>query len=103
MTELTGAQVRMARAALRWSAAELAEMAGVGISTVQRIETVDGVPTVAGDPETPSRLQAFRAGERSKAISAIVKAFTAAGVTFLSDDGKGVGIRVKPKASKWRR
>ena len=38
MTEITGAQVRMARASLRWSIAELAERANVGISTVQAIE-----------------------------------------------------------------
>ena len=43
---LTGAQVRMARAFLRWSVADLARNAKVGISTVQRIEASDGGPTV---------------------------------------------------------
>ena len=38
MSELTGGQVRMARAFLRWSIGELAETAGVGLSTVQAIE-----------------------------------------------------------------
>ena len=36
-TEITGAQVRMARAFLRWSIAELATRANVGISSIQRI------------------------------------------------------------------
>ncbi len=47
-TELTGAQVRMARAILRWSVSELAKKANVGISTVQRIEAADD-PAVRGD------------------------------------------------------
>ena len=47
-TELTGAQVRMARAFLRWSVAELAAKANVGISTVQRIEAADD-PAVHDD------------------------------------------------------
>ena len=44
---ITGVQVRMARAFLRWSVAELADKAGVGISTVQRIEAVDGSPSIS--------------------------------------------------------
>jgi transcriptional regulator with XRE-family HTH domain len=47
-TELTGAQVRMARAFLRWSVTKLATRAKVGISTVQRIEASDD-PAVHGD------------------------------------------------------
>ena len=45
---LTGAQVRMARAFLRCSAAHLAKNAKVGITTVQRIEASDGGPTPNG-------------------------------------------------------
>ena len=39
---LTGEQIRAARAILRWKAVELAEKAGVGLSTVQRAEQADG-------------------------------------------------------------
>ena len=36
--EITGAQSRLARALLGWSAAQLANAAGVSLSTVQRFE-----------------------------------------------------------------
>jgi transcriptional regulator with XRE-family HTH domain len=47
--EITGAQVRMARAFLRWSVAELADRAKVGISSIQRIEATDGSLVVTDD------------------------------------------------------
>lgn len=37
----------MARAGLKWTAKELAQKAGVGISTVQRMEAEDGIPTAS--------------------------------------------------------
>ena len=59
--ELTGAQVRMARAFLRWSVSNLAAKANVGISTVQRIEAADD-PAVRDDLDwrTSARVRAFR-------------------------------------------
>jgi transcriptional regulator with XRE-family HTH domain len=86
-TELTGAQVRMARALLRWSVTELAKKANVGISTVQRIEATDD-PTVRDDLD-------WRASARAASIQAIYRTLIRAGITFLSDDGRGVGIRGK--------
>jgi transcriptional regulator with XRE-family HTH domain len=99
MTEITGSQVRMARAFLRWSIAELARQAGVGISTVQAIEAVDGVPAIEG-----GILQTLehRRSERAESVSAIRRALEAAGVTFLRDDGRGAGVRVK-SATETRR
>lgn len=41
---LSSEQIRMARAALRWSTKDLAEKSGVGFSTIQRMETFDGMP-----------------------------------------------------------
>jgi ribosome-binding protein aMBF1 (putative translation factor) len=41
---LTPHQLRMARAALGWSIADLTHHAGVSISTVQRIERLSSVP-----------------------------------------------------------
>jgi transcriptional regulator with XRE-family HTH domain len=41
---ITGAQIRAARAALRWSIAELANKSGVGVRTIKRFEAVDGIP-----------------------------------------------------------
>ena len=41
---LTGCQIRAARAALNITAKELAKRAGVSLPTIQRFESVDGVP-----------------------------------------------------------
>jgi transcriptional regulator with XRE-family HTH domain len=41
---ITGAQIRSARAALRWSIAELAVKSRVSIRTIKRFEAGDGIP-----------------------------------------------------------
>jgi|ERR1700722_6968435 len=87
--ELTGSQVRMARAFLRWSVADLAAKANVGISTVQRIEAADD-PAVRDDLD-------WRASARGESIQAIRETLIGAGITLLPDDGKGVGIRGKTR------
>lgn len=43
---VTGIQVRMARSGLRWSAQELADKSGVGLSTVNKMDRSDGYPPV---------------------------------------------------------
>ena len=45
---LAGAQIRMARAFLGWTIADLAERAGIGEATVKALEKTDGVPIAAG-------------------------------------------------------
>jgi transcriptional regulator with XRE-family HTH domain len=87
-TEITGAQVRMARALLRWSVADLATKAKVGISTVQRIEAEDGSPIITDDLE-------WRAAARNEVIAAVRDTLVREGVTFLHEDRRGVGIRGK--------
>ena len=77
---LTGTQVRAARALLRWSAQELAKNAGVGVSTVQRIEGSEGVPPVS-----------------ARNLQAIQRALEAAGVAFIDEDGGGPGVRLRHK------
>jgi transcriptional regulator with XRE-family HTH domain len=42
---ITSDQIRAARALLRWSADDLANAADIGIATVRRFESVDGVPS----------------------------------------------------------
>jgi hypothetical protein len=91
-TELTGAQVRMARAFLQWTVAELAKMASVGISTVQRIEASDD-PAVHGDLD-------WRASARGQSIQAIRETLIRAGITFLPDDGRGLGVRGKVRKGR---
>jgi hypothetical protein len=93
-TELTGAQVRMARAFLRWSVAELATRADVGISTVQRIEATDD-PVVRDDLD-------WRASARGRSIRALRQTLIRAGITLLPDDGNGVGIRGKARKAQVR-
>lgn len=41
MASITGVQIRMARAALRWSLHDLAEKAGISRATAQRMEIDD--------------------------------------------------------------
>jgi transcriptional regulator with XRE-family HTH domain len=91
-TEITGAQVRMARAFLRWSVAELAAKAKVGISTVQRIEAEDGSPIITDDLE-------WRAAARNEVIAAVRDALVREGITFLPEDRQGAGIRGKTQRS----
>ncbi len=75
---MTGAQIRMARGYLKWSVQELASKAGVGASTVQRMEAVEGVPAASG-----------------KNLAAVQKALEAAGVRFIDENGGGPGVRLK--------
>jgi hypothetical protein len=92
-TELTGAQVRMARAFLQWTVADLATRANVGISTVQRIEASD-------DPAVHGGLD-WRASKRNQSIQAIRETLFRAGITFLPDDGKGEGVRGRARKNRW--
>ena len=68
---ISGNQVRMARALLRWSINDLAKESGVGSSTIRRIEDCDGLPKA-----------------RTENIKAIHDAFTNTGrVRFEQDSG----------------
>jgi hypothetical protein len=91
-SELTSAQVRMARAFLRWSVTELAKRANVGISTVQRIEA-------AGNPAVRDDLD-WRTSARGDSIEAIRKTLVQAGITLLPDDGNGAGVRGKARKGR---
>jgi transcriptional regulator with XRE-family HTH domain len=66
----------MARAALGWSAAQLAASAGVGEATVRRFERGQGNPI-------PAIVQAIRA------------ALEAGGITFIDANGEGPGVRLR--------
>jgi predicted transcriptional regulator len=85
---ITGAQIRAARGFLKWSVSKLADTADVGISTIQKIEDVDG------DASIESSL-AWRSEARSAALAKLVSAFENSGVTFLAPNAQGPGIRGK--------
>ncbi len=72
---ITGAQLRMARAALKWGVRDVASAAKVSPATVTRIE---------GDlPANASTLSAIRA------------ALESAGVEFIAENGGGPGVRLR--------
>ncbi len=77
---LTSQQIRAARALLHWSAGQLAERAGVHISTIQRLEHSDGT---------------LRSTART--VAKVERALEAEGVDFLADnDGPGVRLKKRP-------
>jgi hypothetical protein len=75
---ITGAQVRAGRALIRWSAEELAIASRLGVATVRRAESADGVPTI-----TAANAEAIRL------------ALEGAGVQFVPANGGGPGVRLK--------
>lgn len=79
---LTGIHIRMARAALGWSAAETAERSGVSVSTIKRIEAARGFPNVL-----TSNLQMLQ------------RAFESEGIEFIDAvaPSRGPGIVYTPK------
>ncbi len=77
---ITGLQIRAARALLRWSAQQLAEVANVGGTTLRRFELEDGIP--AGNIRT---------------IEAIKNTLEEAGIEFIGTPDDGPGVRLRPK------
>jgi transcriptional regulator with XRE-family HTH domain len=77
MSMLTSVQVRIARAALGWSVADLANQSGVSARTINRIE-VEGGAKVA----TKANLKLIR------------ETLEAAGVEFVGGPGDGPGVRL---------
>ena len=74
---ITGAQIRSARNALRWTTEELAKRSGVTARTIKRFEAVDGVP--------PSR---------SSTLLDVKAALEVAGVKFIGAPADRPGIRL---------
>ena len=75
---IASAQIRAARALLRWSAADLSAASGVGTATLQRMEVMDGVPT--GNIRT---------------LAAIKQALEEAGVEFIGRPDDQPGVRLQ--------
>lgn len=79
---ISSAQIRAARALLRWSAGDLSRASGVGTATLQRMEVMDGVPS--GQVRT---------------ILAIKEALESAGVEFIGAPEQNPGVRLVSKKS----
>jgi hypothetical protein len=77
---LTSAQIRAARALLRWSAVDLAREAELGLATIQRAEVArhETSMTAANDV-------------------AVRRALEAAGVEFIDENGGGPGVRLRKR------
>ncbi|MGY3359913.1 transcriptional regulator [Bradyrhizobium canariense] len=80
---LSSAQLRAARALLRWSALDLAKASKVGVATIRRVEVIDGEI-----PVTAANEQALR------------QALESAGVEFIDENGGGPGARLRKGASE---
>jgi hypothetical protein len=75
---ISSAQLRAARALLRWSAEDLAKASRVGVATIRRVEILDG-PI----PVNPANEDALR------------RALEAAGIEFIEENGGGPGVRMR--------
>jgi transcriptional regulator with XRE-family HTH domain len=80
---ITPEQCRAARGLVAWSQQELAQKAGVGVVTVHQLEAASSQP-------------------RRATLDVIRRAFEAAGVQFINEDGGGPGVRLREplKASR---
>ena len=72
---ITAAQIKAARALLDWTQEHLADRAIISKSAVARLER--------GDVDT-----------RTSTLKAVQEALEAAGIEFLADGGKGIGVRL---------
>ena len=82
---ITSAQCRAARGLIAWSQQDLATNASIGVVTVHQLEAGTSQP-------------------RRATMDVIKRAFEAAGVEFIDENGGGAGVRLrksnKPKNSQ---
>jgi transcriptional regulator with XRE-family HTH domain len=80
---LTSAQIRAARSLLRWTADDLAAASALSVATIRRAELkeIETALTTAND-------------------LAIRRAFEAAGVEFIDENGGGPGVRLRRRQHK---
>ena len=83
LINLTSAQIRAARALLRWNANDLARASSVGLTTIRRAELSEGLTSMT----TANNL-------------AIRRALEGAGVEFIDENGGGPGVRLRQNTSK---
>ena len=80
---LTSAQIRAARALIRWSAQELADASAVGVTTIRRAEL------------TASETKLTRVNDQ-----AIRRVLEEAGIEFIDAEGGGPGVRLRSAEQK---
>ena len=77
---ITSGQIKAARALLGLTAVNLAELSGVGFTTIVRLESADGVPR-----------------GNIKTFDAVQKALEHAGIEFIGTPEDGAGVRFKKR------
>jgi hypothetical protein len=75
---LTSAQIRAARALVRWRAQDLARESSVGVATIRRAELTDAETSLTAANDL-----------------AVRRALETAGVEFIDENGGGPGVRLK--------
>jgi hypothetical protein len=80
---LSSAQIRAARALIRWSAEDLAQHSALSVATIRRAELMADVTAM-----TVSNNLAVR------------RALEAAGVVFIDENGGGAGVRLRKPSNK---
>ncbi len=78
---LTSAQIRAARALIRWSAEELARKTALSVATIRRAELTEDQTSMTAAND-----------------SAVRRALEAAGVEFIDGNGGGPGVRLRAPA-----
>ena len=83
---LTSAQIRAARALLRWSAADLARQASLGLATIRRAELTEDQTSMTAANDL-----------------AVRRVLEAAGVEFIDENGEGPGVRLRKRPAPMKR
>jgi hypothetical protein len=80
---LTSAQIRAARALVRWRAEDLARESSIGVATIRRAELTDDETSMTAANNL-----------------AVRRALEAAGVEFIDENGGGPGVRLRKSAKQ---
>ena len=80
---LTSAQIRAARALLRWSAEDLARQSLLSVATIRRAELTENETSMTAANDMVVR-----------------RALEAAGVEFIDENGGGPGVRLRKRQGK---
>jgi hypothetical protein len=75
---LTSAQIRAARALIRWRAEDLARASAVGVATIRRAELTEAETSLTAPNDVALR-----------------RALETAGVEFIEENGGGPGVRLR--------
>ena len=83
---LTSAQIRTARALVRWRAEDLARASAVGVATIRRAELTDEETSMTAVNDL-----------------AVRRALETAGVEFIDENGSGPGVRLRKAHQQGKR